>query len=105
MVTLLPIECLEKDEECPKKRLILGDRRLALWPIVSQILLNCAQTSYCLTTPLDIGLQRLHFLNPVSMSPEIYLPSKSTDPIIQMGSAAYKLILARALTLRWFKVC
>ena len=36
-------QSLEKDEECPKERLVLGDRKLALWPIVSQALLQGAQ--------------------------------------------------------------
>ena len=39
-----PIEGLEKDEECPEYRVGLGDRRLALWPIVSQTFVKVAQT-------------------------------------------------------------
>ena len=35
----LPIVGLEKDEEYLKRRLVLGDRTLALWPILSQALL------------------------------------------------------------------
>ena len=40
----LTIDCLEKDEDGPKKRLDLGDRKRALWQIVSQDFLKGAQT-------------------------------------------------------------
>ena len=40
----LPIESLEKEEDCPKWRLVLGDRILALCPIVNPTLLKGAQT-------------------------------------------------------------
>ena len=40
----LPIEGLEKEEDCPKWRLVLGDRILELCPIVIQTLLKGAQT-------------------------------------------------------------
>lgn len=40
----LPLSGLEKDEECPEYRVGLGDRRLALWPIVSQTFVKVAQT-------------------------------------------------------------
>ena len=38
MILSLPIEGLEKDEDCPKWRLVLGHRKLELCPIVSQVL-------------------------------------------------------------------
>ena len=41
----LQIEVLEKDEECPKERLVLSERTLVLWPIVNQALLKGAETS------------------------------------------------------------
>ena len=41
----LQIEGLEKDEESPKYRLALGERRLAFQPIVSQALIKVDETS------------------------------------------------------------
>ena len=38
------MEGLEKEEDCPKWRLLLGDRILELGPIVIQTLLKGAQT-------------------------------------------------------------
>ena len=46
----LQIEGIEKDEMCPKYRLGLGDRRLALWPIVSQALVKGAQAIFSFPT-------------------------------------------------------
>jgi len=43
-ILALPIKDLEKDEECPKERLVWGDRILVLWLIISQALLKGAQT-------------------------------------------------------------
>ena len=40
----LPVDGLEKEEVCPKWRLVLGDRILELFPIVIQTLLKGAQT-------------------------------------------------------------
>ena len=40
----LPIEGLEEEEDCPKWRLVLGDRILELCRIVIQTLLKGAQT-------------------------------------------------------------
>ena len=40
----LPLEGLEKEEDCPKWRLLLGDRILEFCPIVIQTLLKGAQT-------------------------------------------------------------
>ena len=40
----LPLEGLEKEEDCPKWRLVLGDRILELCRIVIQTLLKGAQT-------------------------------------------------------------
>ena len=40
----LPIEGLEKEEDCPNWRLVLGDRILELCPAVIQTLLKGAQT-------------------------------------------------------------
>ena len=40
----LPIEDLEKEEDCPKWRLVLGDQILELCPAVIQTLLKGAQT-------------------------------------------------------------
>ena len=41
----LAIEGLEKEEDCPKWRLIIGDRILELYPIAIQTLLKGAQTT------------------------------------------------------------
>ena len=41
----LPMEGLEKEEDCPKWRLVLGDRILELSPIAIQTLLKGALTS------------------------------------------------------------
>ena len=51
MTQSLPIEGLEKGEYCQKLRLVLGDRKLALWRIVSQALLKDAQTSIQMPIP------------------------------------------------------
>ena len=86
--SVLPNECLEQDEECPKLRLVLGDKILAIWPIVRQNLLKGAQTCFQLPIHWDVKSKRLHFQNPPSRNPEIHLPSKSTDLIVQVGGSA-----------------
>ena len=45
MILSLRIKGLVKDEEYPIERLVLAGKKLALWPIVSQALVNGAQTS------------------------------------------------------------
>jgi len=46
MVSVLPFEGVEKEEDCPKWRLVLGDRILELCPLVIQTLLKGAQTPF-----------------------------------------------------------
>jgi len=55
-------------------------------------------------TPRQLKLAPGNFLTPPSTSPEIHLPRISTDLINQVGSAADKLIHARALTWTWLKM-
>ena len=47
----LPMEGLEKEEDCPKWRLVLGDRILELCRIVIQTLLKGAQTPSYMPIP------------------------------------------------------
>ena len=82
----LKIKDLEKDEECPKYRLVLANRKIEVWPIVSQALLDCAQTVVWLPIHWDLESHRLHFLNPQSTSPEIHFPANPQILIIQVGS-------------------
>jgi len=69
----------------------LGERKHALWPIVSQDLLNGAQTIVQLPIHGDMKSQRLHFLNPPSMSPEIHFPIKTKILLLKVVSATCKL--------------
>ena len=74
----LQIEGLEKDEESPKYRLALGERRLAFQPIVSQALIKVDETSVLMQIQGDMKNHRVHFLNPPSNSQDVPLPTEST---------------------------
>ena len=76
----LQIVGLGKDEVCHNYRLVLSDRRFALWPFISQALVIVAQTTFQVQIKWDMKSHRLHFLNPPSNSPDVYLPSESTMP-------------------------
>jgi len=43
-ILALPIKGLEKDEEFPKWRLVLEDRKFSIWSIVIQALLRAVHT-------------------------------------------------------------
>ena len=62
-ILALPIDDLGKDEEFPKWRLVLSNRTLVLWPIVSQSLLKDAQILYQIPIQWDMKSHMLHYLN------------------------------------------
>ena len=85
------MEGLEKEEDCPKWRLVVGDRILDLCRIVTQTLLKGAQTpSPCLPIQGDMESLRLRVLTPLRNIADIHLTTNLTDLTPRVGCAAEK---------------
>lgn len=76
----LIIQHLETDEKFSKERLVLVDRHLSLWAIVSSTLVKSPQTSVWMSIRWDMNSHRIHLLHALSMIPDKQLPSKSRRP-------------------------